>query len=33
MTSNAYIERLKKDLEKINEQLDSALNQEKARQY
>ena len=32
MNSNAYIEKLKRDLEKINEQLDSTLSQEKARQ-
>ena len=32
MNSNAYIEKLKKDLEKINEQIDSAISQEKARQ-
>ena len=31
MTSNAYIERLKKDLEKINEQL--RIQEELAKQY
>ncbi|CDW74865.1 cast multi-domain protein [Stylonychia lemnae] len=32
MNSNAYIEKLKRDLEKINEQLDSAISSEKQRQ-
>ena len=30
-TAGDFIEKLKKDLEKVNEQLDSALTQEKAR--
>lgn len=31
-SSGDFIDKLKKDLEKVNEQLDSAINQEKARQ-
>ena len=32
MNSEAYITKLKRDLEKINEQLDSAISSEKQRQ-
>lgn len=32
MTSGQFIDQLKKDLEKVNEQLETALSQEKARQ-
>ena len=32
MNSNAYIDKLKRDLEKVNEQLDSAISAEKHRQ-